>query len=268
MNNINPVPNQDTLIDKSLSIARRKADRNEQVLNIAANWIYNILSSTVSSFPDMDNLDEYSAEMISLNFDIDEVKQALGGVHSVGSIAKDSARTGNISVFVGRLSEAIEKRQGQFETLHLVRKEFRLLPTLIDTYRVVLVGYPNVGKTSLLADLTGASPDIQSYEFTTKYINAGTINSVFGKIQVLDTPGVLLREGKKNEIEERAFITARYAGDDVVVVGQNVFSDRDHSKVVEEFTRRGKKPLLYGEEGLGTPEALTKELVNRLRQIQ
>jgi len=268
MNNINPVPNQNTLIDKSLRIARRKAEKNEQVLPRAANWIHNMVSSTVTSFPDMDDLDEYVAEMISLSFTIDDVKKSLGGVYSVGSIAQEAAKTGSVSVFVGRLSEAIEKRQDDFERLHLVRKEFRRLPTLLDTYRVALVGYPNTGKTSLLSDLTGADPDIQSYEFTTKYVNAGTMETIFGDVQILDTPGVLLRDDKRNEIEKRAFITARYAADECVVVGQDIFGDSDHQKVVEAFTYRDNVPVLYGEGGVQTVSELKKELISRLKRVQ
>ncbi len=54
------------------------------------------------------------------------------------------------------------------------------------------VGYPNVGKTSLLAALTRACPTIASYPFTTLHPYVGTLKYVDGfKLTIADMPGLI-----------------------------------------------------------------------------
>jgi GTP-binding protein len=62
-----------------------------------------------------------------------------------------------------------------------------------------LVGYPNAGKTTLLAALTRACPKIASYPFTTLQPYLGIIEFIDGKrITVADMPGIIegAAEGK------------------------------------------------------------------------
>ena len=57
---------------------------------------------------------------------------------------------------------------------------------------VGLIGFPNVGKSTLLSRVTAATPKIANYHFTTIYPNLGVVKTDYGDSFVLaDIPGVI-----------------------------------------------------------------------------
>jgi len=62
--------------------------------------------------------------------------------------------------------------------------------------RVGLIGFPSVGKSTLLTKLTGTYSAVAAYEFTTLTAVQGVINYKGARIQLVDLPGII--EGAKD----------------------------------------------------------------------
>jgi len=62
--------------------------------------------------------------------------------------------------------------------------------------RIVMIGFPSVGKSSLLNQLCGTTSEAAAYEFTTLTCIPGVLHINDAKMQLLDLPGII--EGAAN----------------------------------------------------------------------
>ncbi len=91
------------------------------------------------------------------------------------------------------------------ERLLDIGKELKSVPALEDLPTVVLVGSPNVGKSSLVRAISTGTPEVNDYPFTTRGMTLGHVLDPLSGLkvcQVMDTPGLLSRPDlERNEME-------------------------------------------------------------------
>ena len=111
--------------------------------------------------------------------------------------------------------------------------------------RVGLVGFPSVGKSTLLSKLTGTTSEVAAYEFTTLTCIPGTINYKGAKIQLLDLPGII-QGAKDGKGRGRQIIgTARTCNTVLIVLDAQ--KPMTHKRLIEKelegfHIRLNKKP--------------------------
>ncbi|PSQ42319.1 GTP-binding protein [Halobacteriales archaeon QS_9_68_42] len=98
---------------------------------------------------------------------------------------------------------------------------------------VALVGFPSVGKSTLLNALTNAESEVGSYEFTTLDVNPGMLEYNGANIQLLDVPG-LIEGAAENRGGGRAVLSVVRTADLVLFV-LSAFEIDQYERLDEEL---------------------------------
>jgi nucleolar GTP-binding protein len=196
------------------------------------------LESYVKNFPSIDKLPMFYQEIIDIKIDTDKLKKSLGAVDwarktvmMVYSTQSSSlTKTGNVEFLkqkqkeiYGRVSSIIKQVDKNLIFLAGAQKILRTFPDIEDVPTVVIAGYPNVGKSSLIRQLSAAKPEVAQYPFTTKQIYVGhmekTVRYEKKQYQIIDTPGLLDRPlSERNNIEKQAIAALRHLADLIVFI--------------------------------------------------
>ncbi|HLC78960.1 MAG TPA: GTPase [archaeon] len=183
--------------------------------------------------PKIDSMDPFYLDLIGILADTSRIKQNLARVRASSRIIKrlrymygreayiatSIPKTNAVlNTFQGRASSVIKKLAKPLGELKEDSKKLRELPSIDFTLpTVVIAGYPNVGKTTILKRLTGASATIAPYQFTTKQLNSGFYEHNYQRMQVLDTPGILDREDL-SAIEKKALAAIQHLARVIVFI--------------------------------------------------
>ncbi len=190
------------------------------------------LDAIVKKFPSIDQLDPFYYELVRATIDVDKLKKSLGALSwakkQVANLTTNArgdihtSRTPQVinvkrRAYVGRISSILERvntNLAYLEDCRRVMKEYPQLKTGKPT--IVIAGMPNVGKSTLLAALTGSEPKTAPYPFTTQQLNIGYDPK--GR-QYVDTPGLLDRPlNKRNAIEKQAILALKHLANLIVFV--------------------------------------------------
>jgi small GTP-binding protein len=102
---------------------------------------------------------------------------------------------------------------------------------------VALVGFPSVGKSTLLNALTNADSEVGSYEFTTIDVNPGMLQYRGANIQLLDVPGLI--EGAAGGRGDGQAVLSVVRTADLVVFVLSVFEIDQYERLYEELYKNG-----------------------------
>ena len=98
---------------------------------------------------------------------------------------------------------------------------------------VALVGFPSVGKSTLLNALTNADSEVGEYEFTTLDVNPGMLQYQGANIQMLDVPGLIEGAASGRGGGQEVLSVVRTA--DLVVFVLSVFEIQQYERLSEEL---------------------------------
>ncbi|WP_436344543.1 OBG GTPase family GTP-binding protein [Natronorubrum sp. FCH18a] len=98
---------------------------------------------------------------------------------------------------------------------------------------VALVGFPSVGKSSLLNSMTNAESETGSYEFTTLDVNPGMLQHRGANIQMLDVPGLI--EGAASGRGDGQQVLAVVRNADLIIFMLSVFEIEQYDRLQEEL---------------------------------
>ncbi|ETO17539.1 hypothetical protein RFI_19782 [Reticulomyxa filosa] len=178
----------------------------------------------IEEFPKYETLHPFYADLINVLYDRDHYKLALGQLNIsrqiIGNIGKDYVKLLKYGdslyrckqlkrAALGRMVKVIRQQKAALAYLEQVRQHMSRLPSIDPSTRTLLLcGFPNVGKSSIMNTLSRANVEVQNYAFTTKSLYVGHFDYDYLRWQIIDSPGVLDRPLEERNTIEMQAITA------------------------------------------------------------
>jgi len=230
--NLPTVPKSQDLLDKAFRRASRYAKSDESAVMVAGNILADNLANLIRKFPSFETLPPFYREIVEIIIGVDAIRLKLSRLQWASQQIRKITRTSlsdmkhsDDSAFykkaaLGRMSSVIKSIDKDLEFLKESREKLRWIPTLDPELPTILVaGFPNVGKSSFISQITDAKPKIASYPFTTKEIQIGHFTRGHQKYQVVDTPGLFDRPFEdRNQIERQAIAALRHLKGAVIFI--------------------------------------------------
>lgn len=243
------IPTSDEVLDKAFRRGKKAANkirtskipgrvkgkRIEEVrVRTACQVIEDTLQRILRETPQIEELHLFYQDYIDVVVGVDQLKQSLGAVKWADGIinqlenqytrkirrSKPEFASSIRNEAYGRIASVVNRIEGDLDFLDYAKKQLRNMPTIdFEAVSVVIAGFPNVGKSTLLRKITTAEPKIADYPFTTTGIQIGHLEIKWQKYQLIDTPGLLDRPIQDmNPIELNAMVALEHLADLILYI--------------------------------------------------
>ncbi|GBF08748.1 putative GTP-binding protein [Aeropyrum pernix] len=174
----------------------------------------------------LDSLHPFHRELVEIEFDRRDVSSAVSCIsrarkmtdrlmekYKVLLLASESPREARALAREarGRILSLYKRCSRGLEVLRSLMVFMHRLPAIDPGSPTIIVsGPPSSGKSTLVKNVSRAKPKVADYPFTTKQIHIGHFEAGEGRVQIVDTPGLLDRSLEEmNPVERRAAAALR-----------------------------------------------------------
>lgn len=271
MFNLPYIPASEELIDNAFRAGRREAKAARSTgkrreirlkqsdlkrVEVASKVIESSLKSIVKNFPSFESLSPFYQNLLDIKVDRNRYKKSLGAVkwcldkvNGLGRRELSSIRRSRSTgmEFLGRASSFIKRIEGDLDFLIEVKKVMTGFPTLEDIPTIVVAGFPNVGKSTFVKNLTGSDIEVKSYPFTTKKILLGHVELRRIRYQIIDNPGLLDRPmEERNKIELQAIAALKYLAKKIFFIIDPTQELEPQLRLLDEISKLFKVDMFVG----------------------
>ncbi len=243
------IPTPEEVLDKSFRRAKKaankvrsskiprhlKAKRTEEArVKTACQVIQETFKNILEKTPNVEDMPMFYQDYIDVVVGVDQLKKSLGALNwAVALISKfenqyvfkirrsnpENAAKIRKEAF-GRISSVIYRIEDELNFLNYAKVKLKNMPTIdFDAITAVIAGFPNVGKSTVLRQMTTAEPRVADYPFTTTGIQIGHLEKKWKKYQIIDTPGLLDRPIRDmNQIELNAMVALEHLADVIIYI--------------------------------------------------
>lgn len=243
------IPTPEEVLDKGFSRAKKAANKvrsskiprqqkskriEETRVRTACQVIEESFKNILNKTPKVDEMHLFYQDYIDVVVGVDELKKSLGALNwAVGILSKlenqyihkirrsnpENASSIRSEAF-GRISSVVNRIRDELEFLNYTKARLRNMPTVdFEAVTAVIAGFPNVGKSTLLRQITTAEPKVADYPFTTTGIQIGHLERKWQKYQIIDTPGLLDRPIEDmNNIELNAMVALEHLAEVILYI--------------------------------------------------
>ncbi len=269
---------------REVTKAREKVDtaknRDLKRVETVREYLSSTLVKIQKSFPTMDDLPDFYYELCKLYFSIEDLKKSISSLNwaseKIGELAKETSRnikrassadesTKYRNAFYGRVDSVMRRISKHLKSMEEARRAMKAFPAVKqDAFTVAVVGFPNVGKSTLISSITGSDLAIDSYSFTTRRLLIGNLRKGSTKMQFIDTPGTLNRDDKKNDIEKQADLAMELAADMMVFVFDptEMYPLEKQERLLKKV-KKYKKPII---EYISKTDIADPDIVDEVKQ--
>ncbi|MEM4756404.1 MAG: GTP-binding protein [Candidatus Woesearchaeota archaeon] len=164
---------------------------------------------------------------------LDDLRAQIQEIEKELATTKYNKRTqhhiGLVKAKLARLKQQLEQRsshKGQVGKAYAIKKS--------GDATVALLGFPSVGKSTLLNALTNAQSAVAEYAFTTVDVIPGLLEYKHAKIQILDLPGIIKGAASGRGRGKEVLSVLRSA--DLVLMVIDVFHPEHYQVLLKEIT--------------------------------